>query len=180
MANFIKYTLAVLLSLQLCGCNNEQKMYIITKSLIGRKLNTDWQKQYIPNRNYEVIDKSDLSIVVYASDQLCDSCFISYIAACKEYMNSYNMYDLNYLIISSRPLNELEKAMLLSKDSETVTIIHDCDKMFLEKNHIEKYTDPYRAFLVNQNKKILLIGDPVRNNNVANLYDKHIREYFNN
>ena len=54
MANFIKYTLAVLLSLQLCGCNNEQKMYIITKSLIGRNLNrlckNSWDRCLFENK----------------------------------------------------------------------------------------------------------------------------------
>ena len=82
-------------------------------------------------------------------------------------------------VMYPRPINEIQEAMDSLELSQTL-VLYDKEDQYLKKNSLEKYTDMFRAFLLDKNNRVVLVGDPLRSTDIQKLYTEKIRELIAN
>ena len=59
-------------------------------------------------------------------------------------------------------------------------LIYDKEEEYLTKNNIEKYDKMFQTFLLDRDNKVILIGNPLYNKKLAELYRREISKRTNN
>jgi hypothetical protein len=168
------------LVLSLCfliACNNGVKQSSeakVVKRLIGKKLNfTDnlltgtSEKEIL--LGFELFHKKSLKIVSMIKLD-CGVCIES-INGWKEYLKDQ---DVTFMLIISGSDFEFFKAIKLNEEQNLKNIFYDNNNIFELTNKIPVETR-FRTFLIDEDNTILLIGNPLSNKNIDNLYKKEIR-----
>lgn len=165
--------LVFILSLSFLSCNKlkEQPKTIIEewykkeilfpKKLMIKCLGHDTTNSYILNHQYK--------IVVYIDSMGCTPCKLQ-LYQWKEFIDSSHLkrYDVSFLfIVQSTNYKGLEEELYISRF--TYPIIYDPNDEFNKLNRFPK-EDKYRTFLLDDKNRIVLIGSPIRNDNVKKLY----------
>lgn len=121
-----------------------------------------------------------IKIVVYIPQILCSPCFRNYLSASNDYTKQFSSDSVQYIcVMSPRPINEIQAAMDSLELPQTV-VLYDKEEQYLKKNALEKYTDMFRAFLLDKNNRVVLVGDPLRSTDLQKLYTEKIRELIAN
>lgn len=175
---FILFTFVILLSS--CGAEYSEKRFI--RNSYGKQLDFNWPKQYVLKDSSvnESSSNGSVKIVSYISKQLCTPCFGKYLAVSSDYLRQFPSDSIiSVCIVNSRPLDEI-LSVIDSIDLVRTVIIIDKEDVFLQKNSLEKYSDMYRTFLLDKNDKIVLVGNPLRNIDLQDLYSDMIRKLIQN
>lgn len=162
------------------GCN--ENVNSLVKKLIGSTLSFDWSKQTLTADSiYDgTAFHAPVKIVLSVDSTLCEPCLKKYLNACGQYME-YLDNDSVMLICIIQPsqvrgIQDSLKWMNISR----VTVVLDTQNDYRRKNSIEKYNRMYTSFLLDRNNRIVLVGDPLRSNEVRELYEKQIKMLVNN
>jgi hypothetical protein len=121
-----------------------------------------------------------IKIVVYIPQQLCSPCFRNYLSASNDYTKQFSSDSVQYIcVMSPRPISEIQEAMDSLELAQTL-VLYDNEDQYLKKNSLEKYTDMFRAFLLDKKNRVVLVGDPLRSTDLQKLYTEKIRELITN
>ena len=167
-----KVLLLLILPLLFGECNKDLNSAI--HKLYNRKIDMSWENVYINDNevfeNHEFV--KPIKIVVYVDTVLCLSCFGSYLEAANQYMLTQNRDSIEYIcVLRPRPI-EVVQNMLQNVKHSKISVVMDVDDVFLKRNSLDKYTDVLTAFMLDENNRIVVIGDPLRSNKVRDLYKK--------
>lgn len=148
----------------------------ITKHLIGNELNMNWEMIVYPGNMVAINDDSNFKLIIHIPDDLCNPCVLNFIEACNRYAKKYETRKLSLYLIMDGKDDKIKDFVTVLEECKGVYVIHDINKSFLNINSIEKYTDHFHSFLLDQSNKILLIGNPLRSKRVFDLYDKRLKD----
>ena len=92
---------------------------------------------------------------------------------CRDTLNEF----VSFYVIISPKLQDLDDALyFLWKKNFRIKVFVDRDNAFSEFNNFIPYGEKYHSFLINQDKKIILVGPPNYNKSMWNLYKTTINE----
>lgn len=156
----------------------------VLRNSYGKQIDFSWTKQTVyADTLFDTIDESDftaIKVVVYVSSPLCSPCFKRYLYSSSVYINRFPMDSVQFIyVMYPRPINEIQEAMDSLELSQTL-VLYDKEDQYLKKNSLEKYTDMFRAFLLDKNNRVVLVGDPLRSTDIQKIYTEKIREMIAN
>lgn len=170
----MKYKLLFVLFLPLFFWECSKDLNTAVHKLYNRKIDMSWENVYISDNevfeNHELV--KPIKIVVYVDTTLCLSCFGSYLEAANQYMQTQNRDSIEYICVLRPSSIEVVQNMLQNVKHSEISVVMDVDDVFLKRNSLDKYTDVLTAFMLDENNRIVVIGDPVRSIKVRGLYRK--------
>lgn len=170
----MKYRLLFILFLPLLFGECSKDLDSAVHKLYNRKIDMSWDNVYISD--YEAFENHEfvkpIKMVVYVDSTLCLPCLGSYLEAANQYMLSQNRDSIEYIcVLRPRPIEVVQDMLQNIKHSE-ISVVMDVDDVFLKRNSLDKYTDLLTAFMLDENNRIVVIGDPIRSIKVRGLYRK--------
>lgn len=152
------------------ACNDNLTKYV--KKQIGTKLVID-ELHYKPS-DLIVLDSlykcSQLLITTTVRKDACPSCFFSLMEDMSLFIDSCHTNKLNCLIFASSQQFEELSEILGDYSLPNIFLINDSNGSYSIDNHLEKYTSDFQTFLVDRNKKIILVGNPMLSSKLKKLY----------
>lgn len=180
-----------LLSIMLClllisSCDYCGKIRVryMTNHQIGRTLDLSWPGIQLfsdsISSNYEL--NKPISIVAYIDDKLCGACFSGYLRTAEKFVNKFHSDSVQYVCITyPRSIDELQQSISKAGvDSTKVLVIYDSYNMYLSNNSITKMPGGFNVFLIDDKRRIKLLGDPIRKKSVFDLYKPQIESMLDN
>ena len=170
----MKYKILFILFLPLLFGECSKDLDSAIHKLYNRKIDMSWENVYISDNevfeNHEFV--KPIKIVVYVDTALCLSCLGNYLEVANQYMQTQNRDSIEYIcVLQPRPIEVLQN-MLQNINHSEVSVVMDMGDVFLKRNSLDKYTDVLTAFMLDENNRIVVIGDPLRSLKVRGLYRK--------
>jgi hypothetical protein len=178
----IKYTsvfFIILLGFFSCHKNNEKKQ-------ITQTLTKMYNKKILFNQNLQAkfmgadtisfeIEEVRPKIIIYINRGGCTPCKLK-LSEWKDYMA--NVHSINkkisfIFIVAPENITELDKEFIINDFKHIV--YYDLNTNFEEINNLPK-DSKYHTFMVNNMNKIILVGNPVINSKINELYLHKIKE----
>ena len=168
----MKYKILFILFLPLLFGECSKDLDSAIHKLYNRKIDMSWKNVYISDNevfeNHEFV--KPIKIVVYVDTTLCLSCFGNYLEAANQYMLTQNRDSIEYICVLRPRSIEVVQNMLQNIKHSEISVVMDVDDVFLKSNSLDKYSDVLTAFMLDENNRIVVIGDPLRSIKVRGLY----------
>lgn len=178
VVNILIFSIFCLLS---CGKSGKQKVEASFDKL--------WKKEFIiPNLNDAVylgrdtiINRMDYKankIVIYYDSTDCTSCEVSELWRWKAMIKDFNSHDVSFVFIlapSKKHEDEVRDYLYLYPLPFPVFI--DASYVVSQSNSqllSEKY---FNVFMLNEDNEVILIGNPIKNNELYKLYEEVINSF---
>lgn len=166
------------------GCESKFTVQKVLRKSYGKQINLKLPMQYVfEDTTLDAISQPEpppIKVVVYIGGQLCAPCFRNYLSTTSDYIDEFSSDSVQYIcVMYPRPIEEIQEAMDSLELPQTV-VLYDKEDQYLKKNSLEKYTDMFRAFLLDKNNRVVLVGDPLRSTDLQKLYTEKIRELIAN
>jgi len=169
------YFSLLLLLLSSCDHNSEISKYV--KGQIGRTIVIN-DKQLAP-KDLSIIDSlkaiSDYLMITTVRENACASCYYSLLLEMDSFIDSCRLDMMNCIVFVHENYDEYVQLSDKYKLSH-VFIINDPQDTYTNDNKLSKYTVDFRTFLVDNKMKIRLVGNPLVNMRIRNLYEKEVRK----
>ena len=150
-------------------------------NLYGKRINFSWHNVKITGDELQedYYSISPIKIALYVDTAMCTPCIRNYLKNASNYIQSLQNDDIELLcILQKRSTNEVQ-SLLKEVDLSGISVINDINNKYLETNSLEKNAPVVNSFLLDKNNQVLLVGDPLRNMKVRDLYDERIKEMTN-
>ena len=160
----------------LSACNGKTNVAKYVNRQIGRTVVID--RSHYKSEDNRLLDSlfenSLFLIFTTPREHSCTTCFFSALQEIKILIDSCNTEKINCVVFTHENYDELLE-LKMTFDANHIFFINDYDDSYTIDNKLSKYTADYRTFLVNNNKKIMLVGNPIFNSKVRKLYEKEIK-----
>lgn len=169
----------------LCGlyisCSQSEKIFYVASLIGSRPYIFSQMKDNNNNAIDSVLEKSDMLITMGYDDNLCAECYINYLKHVDMFIDRFGTDRLNCVVFL--PLEAVE-SLAPFRAQEGYGMSHvffyiDSDNSYVGTNISHKYTADYHMFLLDRNRKIKVVGNPVKNNEIRRLYVKTINSTLN-
>ena len=173
-AMYIHITIFILL---LCGCTcPKSQMTNTLNKMIGTQV-----KLCIPQMECKQASSksnSNFKMIVYIDSTECTPCALSHLRYWNPLIKETKNIDINYIFIIAPKTKEIYDINVEMEITDLENSIYlDKKYVFLKNNkNIPKET-MYHTFLLDMNNKVVIVGNPIGNKRVKNLFYKIIREY---
>lgn len=177
MNRYIKYIFAVLI---LVSCNAPHTQLKQTfDSFLGSRIVIPPFKEAIYHGQDSIIPfvKKKYNIIIYLDSITCSSCEISELGKWSSFMSNSMQTNTNCLFIAAQlsPQKEEEIKTLVKILKFPWPIYIDKSNRFIQYNHTTLPNNKlFHTFLLNTNDEVILIGNPIINFDLQNLYIKTI------
>ena len=119
---------------------------------------------------YHYTMKSPYTLVIYVDSLSCTQCFITNLIEYKECIEDFNRLGAESVIIFEPKNKQIkETASLLKSFAYPFMTIVIKDAQFSATNPHLSSNPALRCFLLNRNKDVVIVGNPVRNSKIRNL-----------
>ncbi|MCF6243004.1 MAG: hypothetical protein L3J74_16885 [Bacteroidales bacterium] len=175
----LTFILGVLMVL-LCSCSNDsfnkteqtiKKMYhkkiIFSNSLVGRVLGRD--------TTFDISNEKSAKIVIFLDKNGCTPCRMK-LSQWKRFISKVNKLNKKIIfiyILASNNTIELDKEFIIHKFKNVV--FYDIKNEFAQINNLPD-NSIFHTFLLNGNNEIIIVGNPVVNQSIKELYLREIRK----
>ena len=173
------YILCIVLSLSFCACqeNEEDRVKRLVQEWRGKEIKFPKEPiftQFVTDTvNYKIPD-ADYKVVMYVDSSGCISCKLQ-LPKWKEFkaqIDSLSEETVPFVFFfQSKDNNELRRIFLIDSFSWPVCI--DTEDRFNALNHFPSESI-FHVFLLDRNNKVVVIGNPVFNLQIRDLYLKEI------
>ena len=179
MKNGVLVVLFIIMSLDFVSCANENNINVLFECWIGKKME-------IHTHNVEVINSIELknneqmfSIVNYIDSIGCIRCK-SQLPDWKNFVDEIEQMfgDKVFVLIFMHPRRLVDAHYAIQKDSYPYPVCIDLNDEINKLNHFPD-DDRFRCFLLDENNRVVLIGNPVQNPKIKDLYIRTICERLN-
>lgn len=120
--------------------------------------------------------KSEFKLVVYKDSMSCTPCFIETLPQWENILNKYDSKKLSILfILSPTKTKENDLRLLLQFSDFKYPVILDFEKSFRSANLQIPENKLFHTFLLDKNNKVVLVGDPLNNIEINNLFKKRLK-----
>ncbi|MCM1111006.1 MAG: DUF1573 domain-containing protein [Clostridium sp.] len=160
-----------------CSCNqNRTKQTEMVSMLAGKQITLPDNLVCKIQNDTIAFDfaESDYTIVVYLDSAGCTPCRMKLPAWDEviDEMNSKDGVDVRFLMVINAEINT-DSEFILKRDKFKHPVSYDPEGTFIQKNDLPE-EDVYHTFLLDHNGEIVLIGNPVFNPKVRELFLKVI------
>ena len=177
MKNLLLYT--VICIFLLIGCtSNSRRSYI--KNVIGSELIIPSDLLIIGESSCSYLNyvRKPLKIIVYSDSTNCLACDIK-LPTWKIKYKELSLINKNIGIVFIINTNNTDDIELIANVTKIPGFrLYDPQGMFKEMNHLHDHRDLH-VFLLDQDNKVLLIGNPLDNYKLYDLYKQAIEVYTN-
>ena len=158
------------------ACNKKMDVAKYVKQHIGKTI-------VLEKTNYEsndillldsLFENSSLMIFTTPREKACASCFFSVLKEVHSLIDSCNTDKVNCIVFTPEHYDEYCD-LKIKMEADHIFFINDYNDSYTKDNKLSKYTADYRTFLVDKERKILLVGSPLFNQRVKELYEKEIK-----
>ncbi|MCQ2058509.1 MAG: hypothetical protein MJY71_01600 [Bacteroidaceae bacterium] len=184
----MKIKMSYLLFMLLFSCQSETwQVQKTVRKLIGKEIMWSNVQQYVyadtvleaNSANMQSVLKP-IKVITYIDSVVCSSCFANYLRGTVAFTDIVNSDSVQYIcVMNSRQITAFQEA-IQDVDCPRSLVVFDVSGNYLMKNGLENYTDMFRTFLLDKYNHVVLVGDPLRNNDIQDLYVKSIRSMINN
>jgi hypothetical protein len=166
------------------SCTQERKFKTTVstlKKLYGKQIMFfNGNSYYINTKDTVIFPAHDFeyTLVMYADPSECESCtwkLDEWYLKRKEILYYNKSIDFKFILQSS-DYEDLEHYLFHAMPN--IPIIYDPDGTFIKKNDLPHETK-YHTFLLNEKKEIILVGSPIGNDDLWNLYKKTVSKNNN-
>ncbi|MDO5526094.1 MAG: hypothetical protein Q4F85_08435 [Prevotella sp.] len=182
---FIKWGFIAILFI-LCACNkNEQYKERILK-MKSKPINVTKEKMKLvycnikDSTNLYGGDKTDsLLWIVYADSFVCSSCKLSELQYWNEFIHKARKKcnSIDFCFIFSPREEDRDIFMFTAKSLKLASLIYlDTLRTFPQNNPQIPKDQRFHTFLLDKNKNVILVGDPVKNEKINNIFWKILDE----
>ncbi len=169
----------VCIFLALTSCNSKLTYKQAIHRSYGKTIDLSWNKLQFQKDtlvSYPLLPDVPIKIVSYIDKSLCDQCLVKYLWGVEKLMQKFDSNSIRFIVIlASRPEEQVLNT-LKGFNSISCDIILDVDDLFVPYNRLERYPDLCRVFLVDEDNRIILTGDPLRHTDLQKLYIEKINE----
>ena len=184
MRNFIKHIVFTgCMLLLLSSCSERHKLRRTMSKFVQTEIQIPGDLECVYNREVTIINKDTLKpykLIVYYDSLDCSSCRISHL------MDLYPLYDMadtsNFSVItifSPKKENLEEVSFQIQILDPTIPVYIDRLGSFAQFNQGIPLDVKFHSFLVNNDDIVVLVGNPLYNENIAGLLNKIINNNSN-
>lgn len=117
------------------------------------------------------IDTYKYKMVIYADSSRCSSCFIKHLSKWNEYLDLEKKGKVEVIFILETKKAELEHYCYETRFSRiNHPVYFDTEGFFRNKNPHIPANELFHVFLIDQNDRIILVGNPVTNPKIRNMF----------
>ena len=176
----MKYKLLMvsIISVVLWNCTNSREDYI--KKIIGSELVINYESMFKSEDSVLYLSdiKKPLKIVVYSDSSNCNACdmqFATWKIRFRELNHIANDNIGLIFIINTKNISDME---LNARIAQITNLrLYDTQGVFKKNNHVFNHRDLH-TFLLDQNNKVILVGDPLVNHQLFDIYKRAIEKYI--
>lgn len=173
MRNFI--LICILLILNACSGNSEKDRYVsIVEEWQGKQIVLpDDMTDFLTGDTIDLID-SDFTIISYADSVGCTGCKMK-LPLWKEFLSSIDSVsdsDVRFLMIV-HPHGTKDLDFFLKQDEFSYAVYLDSENKISVANSFPEET-AFQTFLIDRNRKVTAVGNPVYSSPIAELYKEII------
>lgn len=160
------------------ACSNRNSITVAVKKLYGRSIKINWDDEVIikkessPSTPYHM---RPVKILLSFDANECIECFRNNIVACANYSDHLPKEYVSIICLVPFRREDII-ANVCDLYLSDLCIISDVDNQFAKTNKVEEYNSFFRSYLINKNDRIVLVGNPLRNQDLKELYEKTIKE----
>ena len=169
----LKQIIYPILALLVTGCGNNERqlinrLYLKNIDFDGLYVVCDSTfKSYTPN--------SKIKIVSYIDSLMCDNCLCQDICMASRFLKPYQDKNVEFVFILQKPPTRLIHEVVSELNNPNIVVIVDDNGVFIKTNHLQTYPQWSLTFLLSEDNKIAIIGNPAKNTKVHSLYNKRIQ-----
>lgn len=167
--------LCVVLLVLFSACNRKTDIAKYVQHQMGKKVVLD--KSHYETKDNLLLDSlfenSLLLIITTPREKSCASCFFSVLKDVHLFIDSCNTDKVNCIIFTPESYDEYSD-LKVKMEADHIFFINDYNDSYSKDNKLIKYTADYKTFLVDREKRILLVGSPFFNMRVKKLYKREI------
>ena len=147
--------------------------------MTGMKINLDFEDA---SSMFDGIDSSYLSLpvkkfVVYVDSTICSGCFINKLTEYFEMNDSLKSSNSHMIVVLHPPYTSNDEVIeKLRHERFPFWCIVDSNGSFIKNNPAIQDNHLLHAFTVDENDKIILVGDPIRNVKINKLFLRLLNE----
>lgn len=160
-----------LLLIALFACNENSSIDDTVKNLYGKRIEIDWDGMIAspPDSVKFDYEKRPFKVVAKFENEVCAPCFLGHLEACTKLMELFPEDSVAYICIVPAEEKEI-MTRIESNDYSNLCIISDVDDKYSSKNRIKGYRSFFQTYLLDRRNRIVIVGDPLRNNKIRELY----------
>ena len=175
---FIGKIAIVAIMLIVCACTkNKKRNYIYTyNNLINNQI-AFYNDAVFVNSDLDTVKYSlngKIKIVNYIDSTGCLSCRLK-LSDWNTFMNKFKDYDDLKLITIINPRKSREATYVIQRDNFEYPVCIDMENIFFSMNELP-HNNSFHCFLLDENNRIVLIGNPIQNPKIRDLYIRTICE----
>lgn len=121
-------------------------------------------------------EKQPFTMVIYFSPALCNACNLTRLSDYENLPRQFPEAKIVYILSYRKKNEEKEIKSLLTEINFRQFVYLDCGNMFGQENDFIPGNPLFQTFLLNDENKILIVGDPTQNQEIHNLYTECISE----
>ena len=145
-----------------------------TGNILGKKVSFSG---LIHNAKSEESNRPELTLVVFWDESECSSCRFSQIADYEEYMSISRSTDgrFRFIVVVSPKIEESSAIKRIVQASGFGEVVYyDIDRVFYKQNSFLPKAPVYHTFLLDENDRIILFGDPFSSRALKEKYNEGI------
>jgi len=151
------------------------------KAYIGKKIILPKDSLiHLKDNNVLPIEESNLYSnemkIVTCINANCHICVYNLDKWKQELIKKINSKNLNYIFYLYTDNYDLFKKSLYYKISGDYPLLIDTTNAFVSDNNLPKMDKRFHTFLINKNNEIILVGNPLQNIRIKNLYFEEINK----
>lgn len=170
----------------LLGCNNERKEVSANIcKLTNHDVIVPYDKLLLYEGRYALYEYTmlePLNLVVYVDNSECSSCYLSNIQRWEPFLDSLRLnYDYVRTTILFTPSNEVQNSFFekLRYTKFKYPLYIDTCNVFSRTNRHIPSNKMYHTFLIDENNKVILVGNPLTNKKINKMFWKILDENRN-
>ena len=175
----------ILLLIMLCGymmsCDSEKKIREDLESMQSSKIQFFQDSMICINQEYKNDEKEKqlLKLVVFVDSSECSACALSRLGERYPYLQDFDsLNDFLFLVILESKKLDIEYA----KEQLEIASVHTpvyIDTLSIFRKHNPQIPDNklFHTFLLDESDKVLLVGNPLRNEQIDKLLRKIVKEH---
>lgn len=161
------------------SCNNDTRNKVT--DLMNRQVTLLLDSMYCCNGDSACFNKeADYQMVVYGDSTECSTCFLSQLSMWHDLLELEEKGIVKFLFIVE-PRND--EANFISKNIYLARMNHpiyvDSSYIFKRENPFIPSESMYHTFLLDKGKKIILIGNPTKNDKIKKIFESIVTSQIN-
>lgn len=170
----MKFPCVILSVVLLCSCNNARNAKVMLDRLIGTEISLPQHMDraeagIISACDVEILNLTPIKFITYYGENECNSCIINNIALWNGIIGSFNNRDVAPIFIFASTDNT-DELLIEAKLNLEIPIYIDKYNEFPTLNKQISGDYKYNTFLLDKSDRVVLVGNPLQNASLYNLY----------